>query len=100
MDGRLVTRCDGCGQEIGEEGFAGFPGLTEFLGIGICPACRESGGVDIPHVLLTSGLLTDKGKRAVEDWMYLQAAPEIRELARLLRGDLGAAASLIEGRDN
>src|SRR5438874_731972 len=100
FDGRLVTRCDGCGDEIGDQGFAGVPGLTEYLGIGICPRCREAGTVRIPTVLLESGLLSQKGRRAVEDFMYLRSDPEIRDLVAMVRGDDDAAARLLEGRDN
>jgi hypothetical protein len=100
LDGRLVTRCDGCGAEIQDSAFTGFPGLTEFLGLGICGQCREARRVDVGELLLRSDLLSEKGRKAVEDFMYLQAPDDIRQLAQLLRGEDDAADELLDGRAN
>ncbi|MGH2655925.1 MAG: hypothetical protein ACRDIZ_04400 [Actinomycetota bacterium] len=99
LDGRLVTRCDGCGGPVEDGQFAGVPGLTEFLGSGICATCREQ-GVEVADVLMASDLLSAKGRQAVQDWLLLQAPDQVRDLAALLREDQDAARRLRDGRVN
>jgi hypothetical protein len=100
LDGRLVTRCDACGNEIEDGEFVGVPGLTEFLGIGICARCREDGEADVVDVLLGSGLLSPAGERAVRDWQILQAPEHVRDLILLTRGDKGAIDRYLDGSEN
>jgi hypothetical protein len=100
LDGRLVTRCDVCGSEIMGPEFVGRPGLTEFFGLGVCMACRDSGDEDLVTILLGSPFLTPEGRCAVRDFLALSAPPSVRDLLSLLRGELAAADRLVEGRDN
>lgn len=99
FDGRLVTRCDGCGQDI-DGRFVGAPALSEFLGMGFCSECSEGDPSDFAKALLNSPLLSNLGKSVVRDWFLLQAPSEVRDLARLLRNDRKAAERLFEGREN
>lgn len=100
LDGRLVTRCDVCGGDITGTEFIGRPGLTEFFGLGVCLACRDSEDVDLVAVLLESPFLTADGRRAVRDFLALSAPPPVRDLLSLLRGEPAAADRLVDGRDN
>jgi hypothetical protein len=100
LDGLLVTRCDVFGSEIRGLEFVGRPGLTEFFGLGVCMACRDSGDVDLVSVLLGSPFLTPEGRRAVRDFLALSAPPPVHDLFSLLRGELAPADRLVEGRDN
>jgi hypothetical protein len=100
LDGRLVTRCDACGGEIAGAEFIGRPGVTEFFGIGVCLACRDSEDVDLVAVLLGSPFLTAEGRRVVRDFLTLSAPPQVRNLIWLLRGDPSAADHIIEGQEN
>lgn len=100
LDGRLVTRCDGCGQRIRGSRFIGAPGLSELLGIGFCPACGKGRRVDFVAALLNSNLLSEKGRQAVLDGQLLQAPKDIQGLEALLRGQRKAGRDLLEGRDN
>lgn len=90
FDGRLVTHCDSCGDEIEESLFVGSLGLTELLGLGFCPSCAEEQGADFASALLRSGLLSQTGKAAVTDWLQLQGPPDLRDLADLLRNGRGS----------
>jgi hypothetical protein len=99
FDGRLVTRCDGCGQDI-DGRFVGAPALSEFLGMGFCPDCSDGDPKDFAQALLESPFLSETGKTVVRDWFYLQGPPEVRNLVALHRDDGEVAGTLFEGREN
>jgi hypothetical protein len=86
FDGRVATRCDGCGRPFEGERFVGAPGLTDLLGIAFCRECAEEGKVDFAAALLASPLLTAAGRASVREALIMQSRDEIRDLYAITRG--------------